>query len=124
MMATILVVDDERLICTMLSRILELEGFTVVTAASGQQALELVHARTSPIDLLICDVSLPEMDGPTLVGELLELQPRMAALFMSGCCEEDQLGRCRGFEFLCKPFSLLDLMEKVRSLVPTSASVV
>ena len=113
-MPTVLVVDDERMIRRLLTRILEHEGFTVITAESGPEAISAARAHAAPIDLLISDVSLHGMDGPSVAGELLALEPGMKVLFISG---EEQTERCLGFEFLGKPFALSILIDKVRSLV-------
>jgi DNA-binding response OmpR family regulator len=113
-MPTVLVVDDEQMICRMLTRILEHEGFTVITAASGTEALWAVRDHSGPIDLLISDMSLGGMDGPSVAVELLALEPAMKVLFISG---EEQKERCLGFEFMEKPFALSALVAKVRSLL-------
>ena len=113
-MPTVLVVDDERLICALLTSILEHEGFTVITAGSGAEALSAFRSHDGAIDLLISDVCIPGMDGPSLASELLALAPGMAVLFISG---EEDFERCRGFELLCKPFPLAVLVEKVRGLM-------
>lgn len=123
-MRTILVVDDERMICTLLAFVLHHEGFNVITAASGPQAIKLFRSRYGAIDLLISDVSLPEMDGPSIAAEIHRLEPTLPVLFMSGCCDEEQYLKCRGFEFLSKPFSLSSLLEKVRGLLTASESMV
>jgi len=116
-MPTVLVVDDEQMICRMLTRILEHEGFTVITAGSATAALSAVRSHAGPIDLLISDISLDGMDGPTVAVELLAFEPAMKVLFISG---EEQKERCLGFEFMEKPFALSALVEKVRSLLRVS----
>jgi DNA-binding response OmpR family regulator len=119
-MPTVLVVDDEKMICRMLSRILEHEGFTVITAGSGTEALSAVRSHSAPIDLLISDMSLGGMDGPSVAVELLALEPAMKVLFISG---EEQKERCLGFEFMEKPFALSALVAKVRSLLHVSQTL-
>jgi two-component system cell cycle sensor histidine kinase/response regulator CckA len=123
-MGTILVVDDEKMIRTLLASILCEEGFTVITAASGPQAIAAFRSQNGAIDLLISDVSMPGMDGPSIAAEILALEPKLPVLFVSGCCDDEQGLKCRGFEFLSKPFSAPALLEKVRSLLAASESLV
>jgi two-component system cell cycle sensor histidine kinase/response regulator CckA len=124
LMATILIVDDEKPICTLLAHILGAEGYTVHTAASGTEAIAMFRELKGAIDLLISDVSMPDMDGPAVVEELLREAPGLRILFLSGCDEEEERLRSRGFEFLCKPFPLATLHEKVRALLAHHESLV
>src|SRR5690242_343151 len=105
-MPTILVVDDEPAIRTMIALALERQGFAVLTAGGGEQALSLWRTCGSTIDLLVSDVCMPEMDGPTLVQRLLAENARLPVLFMSGSCDSKQLEASRPFNFLPKPLSL------------------
>jgi two-component system, cell cycle sensor histidine kinase and response regulator CckA len=123
-MATILVVDDEKPICMLLSRLLQHEGLNVIIAESGPEAIATFRAQAGAIDLLISDVSMPGMDGLSLANELLALNPRLPVLFMSGCCEDEDALRFAGFEFLCKPFSLASFLGTVRGLLAHTESLV
>ena len=112
---TILLVEDEATVRAVAERALVRKGYRVVTAANGVEALERL-AEEQQIDLLISDVVMPEMDGPTLVGKVREARPDMPIVFMSGYAEE-QLRRSISvpdFAFLPKPFSVSQLGEAVR----------
>src|SRR5947199_6605462 len=88
---------------------------TVITADSGEDALEIL-AKNEPIDLLISDVVMPGMDGPTMVREARLSRPELKILFMSGYAEE-QLRKSIDIEnvnFLPKPFSVVELAEAAR----------
>ncbi len=103
---------------TVAERALTRQGYTVLTAANGEEALEIV-ARGEPIDLLITDVVMPIMDGPTMVREARQTRPELPILFMSGYAEE-QLRRSIDFEnvaFLPKPFSVQQLSEAARRIL-------
>jgi two-component system cell cycle sensor histidine kinase/response regulator CckA len=123
-MPTILVVDDEKPICTLMEHLLHNKGYTVITAGSGPEAIEAFRANRGAIDLLISDISMVGMDGPSIVEEIRSFAPALPVLFMSGRCEEEEAMRIRGFEFLSKPFSLVSLLDKVRMLLARSESLV
>jgi CheY-like chemotaxis protein len=71
--STILVVDDEPAICKLVGLALEQEGFQVLRAENGFDAIGLSESHSGEIDLLVSDVTMPGMDGPTLAGKLLEV---------------------------------------------------
>ena len=80
----VLVIDDEPSVVNGLVRILSRDGYTVETAANGQHALALLAA--SSYDLLLCDLRMPDLDGPTFYGRLLLQQPALArrVIFLTG----------------------------------------
>src|SRR3546814_100543 len=111
---TILLVEDEATVRAVAERALVRKGYSVMTAANGVEALERL-AEEDHIDLLISDVVMPEMDGPTLVSQAREERPDLPIVFMSGYAEE-QLRRTISvpdFAFLPKPFSVPQLGEAV-----------
>jgi len=117
---TVLLVEDEPMVRTVAERALTRHGYTVITADNGEDALEVL-AKGEPIDLLISDVVMPGMDGPTMVREARESRPDLKILFMSGYAEE-QLRKSIDIEnvnFLPKPFSVTDLAEAARRAVMT-----
>ncbi len=119
---TVLVVEDEDMVRTVAQRALERHGYTVLTAGHGEEALELL-ARHSDIDLLISDVVMPTMDGPTLVRHARERFPALPILFMSGYAEE-QLRKSIDLDhvsFLPKPFSVKQLAEATRDALAGQA---
>jgi two-component system cell cycle sensor histidine kinase/response regulator CckA len=112
---TVLVVEDEDMVRTVAERALTRHGYTVLTASHGEEALEILGQGTH-IDLLISDVVMPTMDGPTLVRHARERFPDLPILFMSGYAEE-QLRKSIQIErvaFLPKPFSVKQLAEAAR----------
>ncbi|MDB5702494.1 MAG: response regulator [Sphingomonadales bacterium] len=121
---TVLVVEDEDMVRTVAERALTRHGYTVLTASHGEEALEILGQATH-IDLLISDVVMPTMDGPTLVRHAREQFPDLPILFMSGYAEE-QLRKSIQIErvaFLPKPFSVKQLAEAARaSLAGTQVS--
>jgi two-component system cell cycle sensor histidine kinase/response regulator CckA len=115
---TVLLVEDEPMVRSVAERALTRHGYTVITADNGEDALEIL-AKNEPIDLLISDVVMPGMDGPTMVREARESRPDLKILFMSGYAEE-QLRKSIDIEnvnFLPKPFSVTELAEAARRTV-------
>ena len=116
---TILLVEDEAMVRAVAERALERQGYKVLTATNGEEALELLETmdgESERIDLLISDVVMPTMDGPTLVRHARERFPELPILFMSGYAEE-QLRRSIDIDhvaFLPKPFSVQQLGEAAR----------
>ena len=122
-MARILVVDDEPSIVDVLTRFLSREGYSVITAVNGREALECV--RQEPPDLILLDVTMPELDGFTVCQQLKEDQ-RTALIpitMLTGL--DDREHRTRGIEagaddFLTKPFSPKKLYARAAELVGLS----
>lgn len=114
----ILLVEDEDMVRAVAERALTRNGYTVITAANGEAALEMLAGRTD-IDLIVSDVVMPVMDGPTMVRQARADFPAMPILFMSGYAEE-QLRRMIDLDniaFLPKPFSVQQLAEAVRDIM-------
>jgi two-component system cell cycle sensor histidine kinase/response regulator CckA len=117
---TILLVEDEEAVRSFAARALKLRGYHVMEAAGGEEALEIVNSFQGKIDLLITDVVMPSMDGPTLVRAVKRLRPEMAVIFMSGYAEEafrrhDE--KAEDLHFLPKPFGLKQLAAKVKDVL-------
>ena len=112
---TVLLVEDEDMVRAVAERALSRQGYTVLTAENGDAALELIETSGRP-DLLVSDVVMPGMDGPTMVRHVRERYPDLPILFMSGYAEE-QLRRSIDLDnvsFLPKPFSVQQLAEAAR----------
>jgi two-component system, cell cycle sensor histidine kinase and response regulator CckA len=119
----ILLVEDEDMVRAVAERALSRNGYTVVTAANGEEALEILKTRTD-FDLLVSDVVMPVMDGPTLVRHARDKLPNLPILFMSGYAEE-QLRNMIDLDhiaFLPKPFSVQQLAEGVRDVIAAHPS--
>jgi two-component system cell cycle sensor histidine kinase/response regulator CckA len=117
---TILLVEDEDPVRAVNARALSARGYTVLEAASGIEALEIIEARGTPVDLVVSDVVMPEMDGPTLLGELRQRYPDLKVIFVSGYAEDafkKNLPEGEDFNFLAKPFSLRQLVEVVKQVI-------
>ncbi|MDP9086709.1 MAG: response regulator, partial [Pseudomonadota bacterium] len=109
---TVLLVEDEPMVRTVAERALQRHGYKVITATNGEEALEVIN-RGEPIELLISDVVMPLMDGPTMVREARKTRPKLPILFMSGYAEE-HLRKSIDIDnvaFLPKPFSVQELAE-------------
>jgi len=117
---TVLLVEDEPMVRSVAERALTRHGYKVVTADNGEDALEVLRSGET-IDLLITDVVMPGMDGPSMVREARKTWPDLKILFMSGYAEE-QLRKSIDIEnvnFLPKPFSVTELAEAARRAVGT-----
>jgi two-component system cell cycle sensor histidine kinase/response regulator CckA len=115
--ARILLVEDEEAVRAFAARALTARGYKVFEAATGTEALEVIGNIDEAVDLVVSDVVMPEMDGPTLLRELRKTQPNLKIIFVSGYAEEafaKHLPEDESFQFLPKPFSLKDLATAVK----------
>jgi CheY-like chemotaxis protein len=117
---TILVVDDEDALREVTRRILTRNGYTVITAASGAQAIDQAAAYEEAIDLVLTDVIMPKMQGPTVATEVSKLRPGIGVLFMSGHAHpvlgaEGALGS--EIPLVEKPFDEATLLSRVREVL-------
>ena len=117
---TILLVEDEEAVRSFAARALRMRGYNVLEASGGEEALEIVKSDADTIDLIITDVVMPNMDGPTMVRHVKVLKPDLAVIFMSGYAEEafrrsDQSSE--DIHFLPKPFGLKQLAAKVKEVL-------
>ncbi|MEM9279482.1 MAG: ATP-binding protein, partial [Pseudomonadota bacterium] len=120
--ATILLVEDEDAVRAFGSRALISRGYEVHEASSGVEALEIMEDYGDEIDLVVSDVVMPEMDGPTLLGELRKTHPDLKFIFVSGYAEEAFAKNLpeqerEKFGFLPKPFSLKQLATTVKEML-------
>lgn len=117
--ATILVVDDESQVRELIRDVLRGQGYRVLEAASGVEALDLARRYEGSIDLVIADVVMPDTAGEVLVRRLATSCPGIKAVYMSGYAREvaSQRGVGGGKAFLEKPFSLEALTRTVREVL-------
>ncbi|GHD10012.1 cell cycle histidine kinase CckA [Tianweitania populi] len=118
--ATVLLVEDEDAVRMGGVRVLTSRGYTVHEASSGVEALEIFEELEGKIDIVVSDVVMPEMDGPTLLGELRQRQPDIKFIFVSGYAEDafaKNLPADAQFGFLPKPFSLKQLASTVKDVL-------
>ncbi|MBV9565350.1 MAG: response regulator [Bradyrhizobium sp.] len=119
---TILLVEDEEGLRALNARGLRSRGYTVVEAENGIEAMEMLEEQAGAIDLVVSDVVMPEMDGPTLLKAMREKNPEIKFIFVSGYAEdafEKSLPEGQQFDFLPKPFTLSQLVAAVKeTMVP------
>ena len=114
----ILLVEDEEALRALSARTLIARGFEVIEAGSGIEALAAFETAGAQIDLVVSDVVMPEMDGPTLLKELRKRNSGTKIIFVSGYAEEAfarNMPEGEEFAFLPKPFSMKQLVEAVKS---------
>ena len=124
----LLVVDDEPLVREIVSQQLEAEGYAVMTAANGREALAVLDAGEE-VDLIISDFSMPVMDGVALVGEVQRRRPRLPAILLTGfatnAAEIAVSGAVSGtFSLLRKPTTGTQLAERVAMMLEGAAAAV
>jgi two-component system cell cycle sensor histidine kinase/response regulator CckA len=113
----ILLVEDEEAVRAFASRALASRGYTVLEADSGVDALRVYEEAGGKIDLIVSDVIMPEMDGPTMLVELRKRGLNAKIIFVSGYADDafaKNLPAGQEFQFLPKPFSLKQLIETVK----------
>jgi two-component system cell cycle sensor histidine kinase/response regulator CckA len=117
---TILVVEDQQLVRDVVRTILERAGFRVLTADSGAQAIQVESITEETIHLLLSDVMMPGLSGPSVATMLTKLRPEMRVLMMSGYPDTDMLFLNHGWRFIEKPFLPRALVERVNEALHTS----
>ena len=114
---TILLVEDEEGLRQLNARGLASRGYTVLEAGNGVEAIEVLAKSDGKVDLVVSDVVMPEMDGPTLLRELRSRDPSLKIIFVSGYAEDafqKHLPADGQFAFLAKPFTLKQLVNAVK----------
>jgi two-component system cell cycle sensor histidine kinase/response regulator CckA len=113
----VLLVEDEDVVRSFAVRALSRQGYEVLEAGTGAEALELMERENYRVDLVVSDVIMPEMDGPTLLKELRKTNPALKFIFVSGYPDDafkKSLGDDEEYAFLPKPFTLPQLAAKVK----------
>jgi len=116
----VLLVEDEDAVRAFAARALRNKGYTVIEAASGEQALALPEGQLDRVELLISDVVMPNLDGPSLAAQLRTRRPDLKILFISGYAEDslrNNMAKSPHVNFLPKPFSLSQLAGKVKEVM-------
>jgi two-component system, cell cycle sensor histidine kinase and response regulator CckA len=111
--AAVLIVDDDRMVLSLLTRILEAEGWRVYSATDGIDALTFLDT-DARVDIVVSDVMMPRLDGRELAAELGKRFPRLPVLLISGA---HLGGRSYAGPFLPKPFTPMSLVSSIRELV-------
>jgi CheY-like chemotaxis protein len=117
---TILLVEDEAAVRSLVRKVLERRGYSVLEATNGAEAVQIAESHPGPIDLILTDVVMPDIAGPTLVEILAPLLPNVRVLFMSGYTDQEIIRR--GVDefhagFIGKPFAPDALAMKVREIL-------
>jgi two-component system cell cycle sensor histidine kinase/response regulator CckA len=123
---TVLVVDDHSLVLTTLVKTLARAGFKVLSAASGEEALEIASNMHFRIDLLVCDVILPGMQGTELAQRFEDIHPETRCLFISGLPDHPRTYHdvaASGQALLPKPFLPQALIRKAREVLAAELCV-
>ena len=114
---TILLVEDEEGLRSLNARGLRSRGYSVIEASNGIEAMEALETKDGAVDLVVSDVVMPEMDGPTLLKVMRNRNPNLKIIFVSGYAEdafEKSLPENEQFAFLPKPFTLTQLVAAVK----------
>ena len=122
---TVLVVDDEPTVRRLLRRLLEDQGYRVLVACDGDDALKIAEAHPGQLDLLLSDIVMPGLSGPALAAEFLLRWPDTPVLFMSGYSIDALAGHEPSVDaaaIVAKPFGLADMCRRVRDALDRAAT--
>jgi two-component system cell cycle sensor histidine kinase/response regulator CckA len=117
---TVLLVEDETPVRAFAGRALRNKGYTVLEADCGEMAIEVMEKQGSEVDVIITDVIMPGINGPTMIETVSRQFPRVKVVFISGYAEDvfvKSYGSEREFNFLPKPFTLKQLASKVKEVI-------
>jgi len=122
---TVLLVDDEPQVVAMVRKMLLREGYTVLAVTDPEEAIQLAKANEAPIDLLLTDMAMPQLNGRELADRLQGLRSGLRVLYMSGFMKETLLKyyniSTTGIAFLQKPFTQQMLARKMREVLDAPA---
>ena len=117
---TLLLIEDEADVRVLAAQILDSQGYRILAAANGSEAIRLSEEYDGPIHLVLTDVVMPQMSGPEVAEQLSAQRPEMRVLYMSGYADEAAVQHVRPTKqipFLPKPFSVEQLLLKVRAVL-------
>ena len=117
---TILVVDDEKLLADMGRQVLESQGYKVTTRTSSIEALELFKARADDFDLVITDMTMPNMTGKELAAEIMRIRPDIPVILCTGFSERitAESAKAMGIRaFIKKPILRAELLKTIREVL-------
>lgn len=118
-MAKILIIDDDKDLCTLMEKCIKQEGFTADIANNGMEGLKLAGGSDSQYALLILDVMMPDLDGFQVLQRIRETSNVPVLMLTAKSDEEDKVSGLRmgADDYLTKPFSINELMARVHSLI-------
>ena len=116
---TVLIVEDEEMVQNLAKEVLENYGYKVLTALNGKQGLDIFNTNKEPIDLVLLDLTMPEMSGQTVLEEMLKISPDVKVIVSSGHSQEDTrkgiLSKAKSY--VSKPYKPTDLAQTVRTVL-------
>ncbi len=116
---TILLVEDETPVRIFAARALRNKGYTILEADCGETAINLMNEHGSEVEVIVTDVIMPGMNGPTMIDKITPQYPNVKVIFISGYAEDvfvNNYGAERSFNFLAKPFTLKQLASKIKEV--------
>jgi CheY-like chemotaxis protein len=122
---TLLLVEDDELVRDAMTRLFVREGYLVLTAATGHDAIGLLRTPSSPIDVVLLDVGLPDVSGADLCARLRQFFPHLPVVVCTGAAsqeEADELQRLGITRFLSKPIAMPELLVAVRNAINESTN--
>lgn len=119
---TILIVDDEDQLSFFLQKLMEGEGYNVVTASNGREAVDSFKANPDSIDLVLMDIKMPVMNGIEAHRELKQINPCVPILLMSAYTQESLEGITTSSHFIRKPMRPTELLDAISVVLDESAS--
>lgn len=117
--STIMVIDDEDIVLSLLQRSFEKAGYSVITAREGSEAIRLYQKQYSEIAGIVLDLSMPDMSGQATYDALKEISPEVRIVLSSGFSREEAISRFGERDvagFIQKPFRPVEIIEKIRSV--------
>ena len=114
---TILVVEDEEMVMKFVRTSLGKYGYTILTAANGQEGLDVYNDNRDSVDLVLLDLTMPVMSGEMFLEKILEFDPYVKVVLSSGHGEEEMQKHTAAKGYLTKPYSLKDLARTIRSVL-------
>lgn len=112
----VLIVDDDEVIRTSLTQVLEERGFSVTLATNGKEGLEIIESAGNRIHIVICDIVMPKLDGLGFLEKVHEYNPSVEVIMVTGnstlerCVEALEKGACG---YLCKPFGIKEIIDNI-----------
>ncbi len=117
---TILLVEDETPVRIFAARALRNKGYTILEADCGETGIELMEKHGQEVEVIVTDVIMPGMNGPTMIDKITPQYPNVKVIFISGYAEDifvNNYGTERSFNFLAKPFTLKQLASKIKEVL-------
>lgn len=117
--ASILIIEDDDAVRMLMTNVLQNRGYTINAASSGKDALEIFNKNMFNIDLIVSDVIMPDYDGPKVVREIHQTNPKIKVVFISGYSKQylsEQNIENENVYFLQKPFTMQDLIKMIKEI--------